>query len=278
MANNEQEPRKAAGVFKREVRYPLTEEEWHAAAKRQAELHMQREALKDERREAMAGFKQRFAGIDEVLTALVEEVEKGERVVQEDHERVLHPERPVWQIVRLADHQIVDEEPMNADDWLRERNRPELPLHQDPEQQPPQPDDRPNATVLPFSAPATNADGGSGDADAASKDAGTSRPARSILCPYVLAYAEDPRHDDLCGAKGTARHRGFCDEHYEAAGGKDGGEVMVKMLMRRGQRSKMIKEAEKAAQAAAAGGDQDEAEADDSYQDDGIDDDSPSLQ
>ena len=83
-------------------------------------------------------------------------------------------------------------------------------------------------------------------------------------CPFVVKQHDDEIDDELCGEPGSKRRFGFCQEHYDKTGGKEGGQKRVKMLTRLSARREALAERERATQAsdgesgdeAAAGGDE----------------------
>lgn len=111
-----------------------------------------------------------------------------------------HPDRPVWVVVRLDTGETIEEKPFSQADAQRELIAREKEQATDGEQAAP--------------------------ANGSTETAETKQEKKpgAVACPFVLEVLDeaDPRQDKLCGADGATRNRGFCAEHKEALGGKDG--------------------------------------------------------
>jgi hypothetical protein len=267
-----------AGVFEKEFTVPLHEHDRAEFADEQAALHNRREMLKDQKRTSLAGFKQQLAGIDDRLGEVAEWLTNGARKVKIKCERRAHPTRPIWQIVRIDTHEVVDELPMDIDEIGTARNG-DLPLYADggrggdddghggdhdqgdagedesrgvldEEAQRAAEDNQAYADlheVEPGRSPAPE--------QAAPTAKGRKKPPTPI-CPFILEQPslDDPRQDVTCTAAGSARAKGFCSEHYELTGGKNANATQKLCLARRTKRRQLEADASRGARKDEGGG------------------------
>lgn len=250
-------------VFDKTFRIPLAEHDLAQLAEEQAALHNRREALKDKKRTALAGFKQEFAGVDDRLGVIAQEITDMQREVSIKCERVPHPNAPRWQIIRLDTHEPVDEIPMTLEEIAQTRRDSRLPLHHDGAPIGFVPDDeeelpsRGEDDEVDTSSAATEDGAGdsagaeaSGDDDQADGATAAEKPAKKKIvctCPFVTEQHDhaDPRKDVLCGDPGIARAKGFCKPHYDLTGGKNGNGTQKLALTRRTKRRQMIEDQER---------------------------------
>ncbi len=268
-------------VFEKEFSVPLAEHDLAQLAEEQAQLHNRRELLKDQKRTALAGFKQQFNGIDDRLAVIAEEVTNLSRKVKVKCERVPHPTAPRWQIIRLDNHQVVDELPMDIDEIAETRDS-RLPLHHngdgvgaaDDEDEPrdltaggadddgqddhdgdgkdegggagseDEADADEEPAAAPAAAPAPKAASKAKGGAKGAKGGAEKKPRGKIECPFVLEQKDlnDPTKDVVCGAPGISRCKGFCKPHWDLTGGSKGNGTQALCILRRKNRQRLLAE------------------------------------
>ena len=119
--------------FKKKFLVKLSTEQIADRGKEMAQLSDRRKALKKERREAMAEFKQRLAGIDERDEALALAVNEGKEHIEVEVVRQADLARNCWVYVATADSHVMAEEPMTLVEIAevkegKKRHQGDLPL------------------------------------------------------------------------------------------------------------------------------------------------------